>query len=263
MSGAAREQWKPCNQCGTPLRAETWSRNRYVCHVCGFHRRVPFRKRLDWVIDSGSFKEVDAGLRSLNPLRWSDGGVTYRQMLATARERSGADESFIYGAAKIDRFELWLGGFEFGFLGGTLGSVAGEKVARMLERAIEDRRPVIIFTASGGARMQEGMISLMQMSRIATVVARLNHEGVPLITVICDPTTGGVAASLAFMGDVVLAEPGALAGFAGPRVILQTIGEEMPPDVQLTDRLCNDGFIDEIVPRERLRERLIARLETL
>lgn len=263
MSDAAAGQWKPCGRCGVAIEAAQWRTTLHVCPNCGFHRRIAVSERIRQVVDPESFAERDAGLSAQDPLHWQVDGENYPDIVAKAKQSSKSPESFRYGAAKIGGNAAMVGGFEFNFLGGTLGSVAGEKVARTLEASIAENCPAVIFTASGGARMQEGMISLMQMAKIASAVATLNEARVPLVTVICDPTTGGVAASLAFMGDVVLAEPGALTGFAGPRVVLQTIGEEMPAGIQTSDRLCRDGFVDEIVQRADLRERLIARLQSL
>lgn len=260
MSG---RRWRACRACGVKLDSELWRAQRMVCARCGYHDRIAAAARIAAVTDPNSFCEYDRELRSQDPLAWDAGGQNYGAMLSEAEAKTGSAESFLYGAATLMGRPIWIGAFEFAFLGGTLGTVAGEKLARMLEAARETRHPAVVFTASGGARMQEGMLSLMQMAKIATVIAALTEARVPLITVITDPTTGGVAASLAFMGDAVLAEPGALVGFAGPRVILQTIGEEMPEGVQTSDRLCADGFVDEIVARSELRTRLAAWLDAL
>lgn len=248
-------RWIDCRQCGHQVPRELWARQMAVCSRCGYHGRWSPRARLRALLDPDSFSEVDAGLRSTDPLSWQAEGEDYPAMLAAAR-RDGQNESFISGLGRVAGRPCRVGVFDFGFMGGTLGTVAGEKVARLLDAAAAERLPALIFTASGGARMQEGMLSLLQMSKIAVAVTGLQGAGVPLVTVICDPTTGGVAASLAFMGDIVLAEPGALAGFAGPRVILQTIGEEMPPGIQSAERLQRDGFMDAVVSRREMRGRL-------
>ncbi len=252
MSGL---RWTGCRQCGHQVPQKLWTEQLAVCSRCGYHGRWSPRARLAALLDSDSFQEVDGNLRSMDPLEWRAEGEDYPAMLVEAR-KEGQNESFIAGTGSVAGRVCRVGVFDFGFMGGTLGTVAGEKVARLLDGATEAQMPALIFTASGGARMQEGMLSLMQMAKIAVAVTGLQAAGIPLVTVLCDPTTGGVAASLAFMGDLVLAEPGALAGFAGPRVILQTIGEEMPPDVQRVERLQRDGFIDAVVPRHEMRARL-------
>lgn len=255
-------RWVACRACGHQIPKETWAAQYAVCSRCGYHGRWSVRARLDALLDAGSFEEFDADLRPDDPLTWRAEGEHYPSMLDQAR-RGGSHESFVSGRGRLGGIACRIGVFDFSFMGGTLGTVAGEKVARLLDGAAEAREPAVIFTASGGARMQEGMFSLMQMAKIAVAVTGLQGAGVPLVTVICDPTTGGVAASLAFMGDLVMAEPGALAGFAGPRVILQTIGEEMPPGVQRAERLMADGFIDRIVPRAEQRKRLSEALARL
>ena len=260
MTGGATPKdelrWADCRQCGHQVPRRLWAEQLAVCARCGYHGRWAPRARLAALLDADSFREVDATLRSTDPLGWTAEGEDYPAMLVDAR-KEGQQESFIAGEGAVGGHPCRVGVFDFGFMGGTLGTVAGEKVARLLDAAAAAKTPALIFTASGGARMQEGMLSLMQMAKIAVAVTGLQAAGIPLITVLCDPTTGGVAASLAFMGDLVLAEPGALAGFAGPRVILQTIGEEMPPDIQRVERLHRDGFIDAVVPRREMRLRLI------
>ncbi len=263
MPESATIKWQECRGCGLKIRADHWKQGQSVCPECGYHGRIPAMARIRMVVDEGSFMERDQSVTSGDPLQWRAEGESYVDMVAQARERAGTNDSYIYGEARIDGRRVAIGAFEFRFLGGTLGSATGEKIARQFEYCRQERIPAVVFTASGGARMQEGMVSLMQMPKISVSIAALNEAGIPLLTVICDPTTGGVGASLAFLGDVVLAEPGALVGFAGPRVILQTIGEEMPEGVQTSDRFCADGFIDEIVDRASMRQRLSRWLASL
>jgi len=249
--------WRRCRSCNNPVDRDLLAAHAQVCPICGHHGHWSVQARFAALLDADSFAEYDADLASDDPLTWAAEGRAYRQTLERAAARAQTGESFVYGRAQLGGRSVWAGAFEFRFMGGTLGTVAGEKIARMIDHAVARHEPAIIWTASGGARMQEGMYSLLQMAKNATQLARLQAARVPLVTVVCHPTTGGVAASLALRGDVVLAEPGALVGFSGPRVVLQTIGEEMPPGIQLSDRLCEDGFVDELVPRAEQRARLL------
>jgi acetyl-CoA carboxylase carboxyl transferase subunit beta len=203
-------------------------------------------------LDEGSFEEIDAGLRSGDPLRF-DG---YREKLSEAREKTGNLDAAIIGVGSIEGARTAIGALDFPFMGGSMGSVVGEKVARIAERALEARLPLVVFSASGGARMQEGALSLMQLAKTSAAIARLHEARLPYLSVMCDPTTGGVTASFAFLGDVILAEPGAMIGFAGRRVIEQTIRRKLPDNFQTAEFCLQHGLIDIVVPRVEMRATL-------
>jgi acetyl-CoA carboxylase carboxyl transferase subunit beta len=226
-----------------------------VCHLCGHHGRIDSMRRLLALIDQGSFVEHDAQLAPRDPLEFFD-TKAYPDRVSAARVKTGSNDAFRAGTATIEQRPVQIGTFEFAFLGGSMGSVVGEKVTRLLERAGEARQPAIVISASGGARMQEGLLSLMQMAKTSSAVACLREAAVPYISVLTHPTTGGVAASFAFLGDVIVAEPGALIGFAGPRVIEQTIRQKLPEGFQRAEYLLEHGMIDRIVDRRELRATL-------
>ncbi len=208
--------------------------------------------RLALVLDLASFVETDAALLPEDPLGFVD-EKPYPERIEESRRKTGRTEAIVTGTGTIEGAHAVVGAMEFGFMGGSLGSVVGEKIARSAERARDHRWPLVLFVASGGARMQEGVLSLLQLARTSVALARLADAGVALITVLCDPTTGGVAASFAFQGDIIVAEPGALIGFAGPRVIEQTIRQKLPEGFQTSEFLLEHGFLDAIVPRAELR----------
>src|SRR3989304_1549522 len=216
--------WAKCPRCKNLIYQKELERNLQVCPKCGYHHRLSAPNRVAVTLDPGSFVEFDAGLTSVDPLGFTD----YPEKLEEARRRTGRAEAAFTGMGALDGFRTIVAALDFFFMGGSMGSVVGEKVARAAERALEQRLPLIIFSASGGARMQEGALSLMQLAKTSAAVARLHAERLPYISVMCDPTTGGVTASFAFLGDVILAEPGALIGFAGRRVIEQTRGRRTP-----------------------------------
>jgi acetyl-CoA carboxylase carboxyl transferase subunit beta len=226
-----------------------------VCPRCGFHHRLSAADRLALVLDRGSFEETDAGLVPEDPLGFVD-EKPYPERVEEYRRKTGQPEAIMTGTGTVEGARTVVGAMEFGFMGGSLGSVVGEKIARAAERARDRRWPFTLFVASGGARMQEGTLSLLQMAKTSVALARLADAGVAFITVLCDPTTGGVAASFAFQGDVIVAEPGALIGFAGPRVIEQTIRQKLPQGFQTSEFLLEHGFLDAIVPRGELRPTL-------
>jgi acetyl-CoA carboxylase carboxyl transferase subunit beta len=208
-------------------------------------------------LDHGSFRELDGDLSSVDALGFVD-SKSYAQRLEEYRERTRRNDAIVCGLGTIDDVEVSIGVMDFGFMGGSMGSVVGEKVARAIERAIERQIPLVIVSASGGARMQEGVLSLMQMGKTSTLLAELTTNGLPFIAVDTDPTTGGVTASYAMLGDVIYAEPHAQIGFAGPRVIKQTIGEDLPDEFQTAEFLLEHGFVDAVVPRDRLK-RIVSR----
>jgi len=249
--------WAKCPRCKNLIYQKELERNLQVCPRCSYHHRLSSTERIAITLDEGSFTEFDASLTSVDPL----GFAGYPEKLDEARRKTGRPEAAIAGAGAIDGFRTVVTALDFFFMGGSMGSVVGEKVARATERAVEERLPLITFSASGGARMQEGALSLMQLAKTSAAVARLHAERLPYISVMCDPTTGGVTASFASLGDVILAEPGALIGFAGRRVIEQTIGRRLPDRFQTAEFCLEHGLIDMIVPREQLRTRLAQLLQ--
>ncbi|MCC7370046.1 MAG: acetyl-CoA carboxylase, carboxyltransferase subunit beta [Chloroflexi bacterium] len=249
-----------CRRCGADLSASsTWARLR-VCSQCRYHGQLSARRRLDILLDEGTFREVHQSLSSVDPLVFSD-RVPYSARLEEARQKTSLDDAVIIGTGRVNGRECVLAVLDFEFMGGSMGTVVGEKVALAVELAIDRRLPFISVAASGGARMQEGMLSLVQMAKTAAATTRLSQAGLPFISVLTDPTTGGVYASFASRGDVILAEPGALIGFAGPRVIEQLTGRAKPKDAQTAEYLLANGQIDGVVDRARLRNVLATILQ--
>jgi acetyl-CoA carboxylase carboxyl transferase subunit beta len=244
--------WLKCTGCQEILFRKEVERRLFVCPKCGTHLRLTVEQRLLMMVDRGSFVEHDAPLRSGDPLLFTD-RRPYATRLTDAQSRTGREEAVVCGIATIAGRRVALGLFDFAFFGGSMGSVVGEKLTRIVECALTDQLPVIFFSASGGARMQEGVLSLMQMAKVNMVLGRLRAAGLPYLSVMTDPTTGGVAASLGMLGDINLAEPQALIGFAGPRVIEQTIREKLPPGFQRAEFLLEHGMVDVIVERKDLR----------
>jgi acetyl-CoA carboxylase carboxyl transferase subunit beta len=244
--------WVKCSGCQEILFRKEAERRLFVCPKCNTHMRLTVDQRLLMVVDRGSFVEHDTELYSADALKFQD-RKPYAVRLADAREKTGRGEAVVCGVATITDRPVALGIFDFSFLGGSMGSVVGEKLTRIVEHAVTARLPVIFFAASGGARMQEGVLSLMQMAKVSMALGRLREAGLPYISVMTDPTTGGVAASLGMLGDVHIAEPQALIGFAGPRVIEQTIREKLPPGFQRAEFLLEHGMVDLVVERKDLR----------
>lgn len=244
--------WIKCDGCGELLYKEDVKQNHYSCYKCGKYFRITTKKRLRMVIDKGSFEKWDEGLANENPLDYPD----YPEKITALKERLGIDEAVTCGMCTIHGEEAVVCVCDGRFLMGSMGYVVGEKITRAVEKATELKLPVIIFTCSGGARMQEGMVSLMQMAKTSAALKRHSNAGLLYISVLTDPTTGGVTASFAMLGDIILAEPGALVGFAGPRVIEQTIRQKLPEGFQRTEFLLEHGLIDGIVEREDLKEML-------
>lgn len=247
--------WLKCDGCGEIVFKQDVEKNLECCPKCEHHFPLPVRRRLELVLDPGSFEELDRGLESPDPLQFSD-SKKYKDRLRSAAKGSGEGEAFVSGVGRLAGREVSIGVFNFAFLGGSMGAVVGEKVTRVFERATELRVPALVFSASGGARMQEGIFSLMQMARSSAALARFRETRKPYVSVLLDPTTGGTAASFAFLGDVIVAEPKALIGFAGPRVIEQTLRQKLPEGFQRSEFLLEHGMIDAIVPRKELRDRL-------
>ncbi len=254
--------WKKCEACGEVAYTQDWERNWNVCPSCGDHQALPVRRRLEMVCDRGSFEELDADLIPQDPLGFTD-QKRYRDRLRSTHKNTGLKEAFVSGAARIGDVPVSLGSFAFEFMGGSMGSVVGEKVARVFDRAYERRIPALVMSSTGGARMQEGIFSLMQMAKTSAALHRFRSVRKPYVSVMLHPTTGGVAASFAWLGDVIIAEPKALIGFAGPRVIEQTIREKLPPGFQRSEFLLERGMIDAIVKRGEMRQKLIQLLSLL
>jgi acetyl-CoA carboxylase carboxyl transferase subunit beta len=245
-----------CDGCEAHLFKGELEDGLQVCKHCGHHFRIGARERLSLLFDQGKFEELDAEVISIDPLEFVD-SKPYQERLSQARETSGLPEAIINGRGTVGDHPVVAGAMDMNFIGGSMGSAVGEKVTRLIERAMSDRCAVIIFSASGGARMQEGTLSLMQMAKISSALAALDEARLPFISVLTDPTTGGVTASFAMLGDVIIAEPKALIGFAGPRVIEQTIRQKLPKDFQRSEFLLDHGMIDAIVDRRELRDYVV------
>jgi acetyl-CoA carboxylase carboxyl transferase subunit beta len=254
--------WIKCNSCNEIIYRKVIERNLQVCPKCNYHFQIPARRRIDCVVDPGTFIEYDVDLSSLDPLEFKD-SKKYLHRVKESQEATGQKDAVICGEAKIEGQPTMIGIFEFNFMGGSMGSVVGEKITRLIERAIEKRISVVIFCASGGARMQEGILSLMQMAKTSGALAKLHEAKIPYISVLTDPTTGGVSASIGMSGDVIIAEPKAMIGFAGPRVIKDTIRAELPEGFQRAEYLLEHGMVDLIVDRKDHRHTLASLLEML
>lgn len=250
--------WEKCPACGDILYREKLKENWHVCPTCAHHLRLPANGYVALLMDEGTFRERDRDLRSADPLKFVD-LKPYKDRLAAAERKSAHGEAVITGEGQLDEIPVSIGVMDFAFIGGSMGSVVGEKLARAGLRALEKEQPLIIVSASGGARMMEGIFSLMQMAKTSAVLAQMDEAGLPYISILTDPTTGGVTASYAMLGDANLAEPGTLIGFAGPRVIEQTIKQELPEGFQRAEFLLEHGMLDRIVDRRRMK-REVSRL---
>jgi acetyl-CoA carboxylase carboxyl transferase subunit beta len=249
-----------CLECDTPLYKGELEEAQQVCKNCGYHFRLGARERLASLFDGGQYEKLDEEIISGDPLEFVD-TKPYKERLEQARAASGLPEAIVSGAGKVGGHQVYAGAMDMSFIGGSMGSAVGEKITRLIERALDKRGAVIIFSASGGARMQEGTLSLMQMAKISAALARLHEARLPFISVLTDPTTGGVTASFAMLGDVIIAEPKALIGFAGPRVIEQTIRQKLPKGFQRSEFLLEHGMIDMVVDRRKMRETIIRLLD--
>ena len=245
-----------CDGCEAHLYKRDLEESLQVCKHCGYHFRFGARERLAMLFDESNFEELDAEVTSIDPLEFVD-TKPYVERLKQAREGSGISEAIINAKGKVGGHLVFAGAMDMSFIGGSMGSAVGEKVTRLIERAIEEHGAVVIFSASGGARMQEGTLSLMQMAKISSALAALDEARLPFISVLTDPTTGGVTASFAMLGDFIIAEPKALIGFAGPRVIEQTIRQKLPKDFQKSEFLLEHGMLDAIVDRREVRDFII------
>ncbi len=247
--------WRKCPECDDVVYTADWERQWNVCPLCGHHDALPARRRFELVLDPGTFQELDAELAPTDPLGFSD-QKRYRDRLKSTAKNTGLKDAFLSAVGRIDGIPVSVGCFAFEFMGGSMGSVVGEKVARVIDRAYEAKSPCIVFSSTGGARMQEGIFSLMQMAKTSAALNRFRAVRKPYVSVMLHPTTGGVAASFAWLGDFVLAEPKALIGFAGPRVIEQALREKLPEGFQRSEFLLAHGMIDAIVHRKDLRAKL-------
>ena len=241
--------WEKCEECGHVDVRENFARKLEVCPNCGNHRRFSAIEYIALLTDADTFEPADTNLRSVDAL----GFEHYEERLEASLKKAGENDAIISGRGALDGLPYELAVMNFKFMGGSLGSVVGEKITRAAKRSLKDREPLVIVSASGGARMQEGVLSLMQLAKTSVIIAQLRDNGIPFISVLTNPTTGGVSASYAMQGDVILAEPGALIGFAGPRVIKQTIGQDLPEGFQTAEFLLDHGLVDAVVPRPRLR----------
>ncbi len=258
----APSHWVKCTSCQSLMYYKEMEKQNHVCPKCGFHLRIGVQERLAIITDEGSFVEYDATLKPIDPLAFVD-KKSYAARIAEGYEKNGRYSSVVSGECTINSVGVQLVVFDFNFMGGSLGSVEGEKIVRAINRAIEKRQGVIIVSASGGARMQESTFSLMQMSKTSAALARLAQAKLPYISLLTDPTMGGVSASFATLGDIIIAEPGALVGFAGQRVIKQTIGSDLPDGFQRAEFLLEKGSIDMIVERNELKDTLSDLLKLL
>jgi len=245
--------WVKCDSCAEIIYKKEVETNLEVCPKCNYHFRIPARVRIGMLADEESFEEFDVGLEPKDALDFKD-LKKYKAKIKAYHKKTGLNDSVVCGAASIGGNRVLMAAFDFFYMGGSMGSVAGEKVTRTLERAVKEGCGAVIISSSGGARMQEGILSLMQMAKTAAAAARLKEAGFPFISILTDPTTGGVTASFAMLGDVIIAEPRALIGFAGPRVIAETIRQTLPEGFQRAEYLLEHGMIDMIEERKNLRE---------
>jgi acetyl-CoA carboxylase carboxyl transferase subunit beta len=253
--GEKESLWVKCDDCGEMIYRKQWESLYKVCPKCGYHFRIGARERIEYLLDKGSFKERDKDLRPSDPLSFKD-SIPYPERLKKASSTTGLTEAVITGEGKIEGEKVGIGVMDFGFMGGSMGSVVGEKITRLIEWAEKKGLPLIIVSSSGGARMQEGILSLMQMVKTSSALARFSKLYISILT---HPTTGGVTASFASLGDIIIAEPKSLIGFAGPRVIEKTIKQTLPEGFQQAEFLLEHGFVDMVVPRKRMKE-VVAKL---
>ncbi|OQX95988.1 acetyl-CoA carboxylase carboxyl transferase subunit beta [candidate division KSB1 bacterium 4572_119] len=247
--------WLKCETCGEIIYKKELDKNLYVCWKCGYHFRVVAKTYIKILLDEGSFDEFNEHIKSVDKLKFK-AAKRYSDQLKATTKKTGTNDAILTGIGQIMENPVVFCVMNFSFIGGSMGSVVGEKIARATRVAIEEKLPLIILSASGGARMMEGALSLMQMAKTSAYLAKLSDAGLPFISIVTNPTTGGVSASYAMLGDVIIAEPGALIGFAGPRVIKQTIGQDLPEGFQTSEFLLKHGFIDAIYPRGEMKEKL-------
>ena len=244
--------WTKCGNCGEIIHRKQLEQNLFTCSKCNFHFRIGSKEYFDILLDRKSFKEMDKKLRSVDPLDFED-TKKYTDRLEEAVRKTGLFEAVRYGTGEIDGVPVVVACMDFAFIGGSMGSVVGEKIARAIDTSRQKKHPLIIVSSSGGARMMEGALSLMQLAKTSAKLAQLSDAGIPYISIMTDPTTGGVTASFAMLGDIHIAEPSALIGFAGPRVIRQTIGKDLPKGFQRAEFLLEKGFVDMVVHRKEMK----------
>ncbi len=254
--------WVKCEGCKEIIYKKEIEKNLMVCPKCNYHFRISALERIKYIVDEGTFVELDPDLVTTDPLKFKD-TITYKDRIEENRKKTGLKEAAIYGDATINQRSVVLAILDFSFMGGSMGSVVGEKIKRAAERALELKVPLITVSSSGGARMQEGMFSLMQMAKVSAAIGRLKETDVLYISVLADPTFGGVTASFAMLGDIIIAEPRSLIGFAGPRVIEQTIKQQLPENFQRAEFLLEHGMIDLIVDRKNLKGTIYKIIENL
>lgn len=254
--------WTKCDGCGEIIHHKQLEQNFYTCPKCNYHFRIGSKEYLPILLDDGTFKEMDKKMRSTDPLDFKD-TKPYKERLKEAMKKTELNDAIRTGVGKINGVDVVIGCMDFSFIGGSMGSVVGEKVARAIDRAHKEEIPLVIVSSSGGARMMEAALSLMQLAKTCGKLAQLADAGVPYLSVITDPTTGGVTASYAMLGDVNIAEPGALIGFAGPRVIKQTIGKDLPPGFQRSEFQLEHGFVDMVVHRKEMKETITKLLKVM
>jgi acetyl-CoA carboxylase carboxyl transferase subunit beta len=260
--GVPEGVWSKCESCSAVLYGAEIERNVLVCPKCGFHMRIGARMRLESFLDADSMEEIAANLRPVDALKFRD-TKRYKDRISEAEKASGEREALIVARGTLKRAQIVAAAFEFRYMGGSMASVVGERFVRGVEMARELRCPFICFSASGGARMQEALLSLMQMSKTSAALVRLHDDALPYVSVLTDPTMGGVSASFAMLGDIIIAEPGALVGFTGPRVIEQTVRQKLPEGFQRAEFLLEHGAIDMIVPRLQMRDTIASILATM
>lgn len=254
--------WVKCPGCSETILAKDIEANLNVCPKCGHHYRIAARRRLESLLDGGVWQEFDDGMTSIDFLNFKD-AKSYQERINAALAKGGSKDAVICVEGAIEGVAVQVSIFDFSFMGGSMGSVVGEKITRSIERGLKERQPVIIISASGGARMQESILSLMQMAKTSAALAKLKAAGLPFISILTDPTTGGVTASFAMLGDLNISEPKALIGFAGPRVIEQTIRQKLPEGFQRAEYLLDHGMVDAIIPRTEMKSKLASILKML
>jgi acetyl-CoA carboxylase carboxyl transferase subunit beta len=252
--------WEKCENCGEIIYKKELEKRLYVCLKCNYHFRVGYEFYVSLLLDAGTFEEFNANMMAADPLNFEH-SKKYTDQYAGAVKKTGLKEAVITGVGKLDGNNVVIALMDFRFLGGSMGSVVGEKISRAIDKALEMRCPMLILSSSGGARMHEGILSLMQMAKTSAKLARLAKNKIPYISILTNPTTGGTTASYAMLGDINLAEPGALIGFAGPRVIKQTIRQDLPPGFQRSEFVQEHGFLDMIVHRSELKQRIASLLQ--
>jgi acetyl-CoA carboxylase carboxyl transferase subunit beta len=254
--------WIKCDECGELIHKKQWEANSFLCIKCDFHFRIGSEEYFKLLLDDGTFKEMDRKMISVDPLGFSD-TKPYKKRITETINKTGLHDAIRTGTGQLGGIDVVIGAMDFGFIGGSMGSVVGEKIARAVDKSIKTRFPLIIISSSGGARMMEAALSLMQLAKTSSRLAKLHEEKIPYISIITNPTTGGTTASYAMLGDVIIAEPNALVGFAGPRVIKQAVGKDLPKGFQRSEFVQEKGFIDVIVSRKDLKNKVYQVLKLL